>query len=71
MKLCPICGSATYFDSSLFANKCVNCNWKDEYELQMNNLFKQKEKNNLKLSNDLSETGNKVTVEIEFDVFLN
>jgi len=71
MKLCPICGSVMYFDSFLYTNKCVDCNWKDEDELQCNNLIKQKEKNRLRLSDNLSKKRNKVIIEIEFNFFWN
>jgi len=75
MKLCPICGSVTYFDSFLYTDKCVDCNWKDEDidedELQWKNLIKQKEKNRLKFSDKFSKKRNKVKIEIEFNFFLN
>jgi len=71
MKLCPMCGSATYFNSSLFTNKCVNCNWKDEHELKENILIKRKGKSHLNLPKgfDLREDG--VIIDIEISFLLN
>ena len=71
MKLCPVCGSATYFNSSLFTNKCVSCNWEDEHELKENILIKRKEKFNSKLSKSLVEKERRSNIEIEFNIFLN
>ena len=75
MKHCPECGSVTYFDSLLYTNKCVNCNWKDEEEdrddLQLKKSLNDRKNIRLKLLEDYSLKEREIKEEIKFHFFMN